>query len=196
MPITSRSEYGMRAMILLAEQRGEDLLSASELSRREHIPLKYLEQLLSELKKAGLVMSFPGARGGYRLARTSVEITVGEVVRALDGAFAPMSCVVDGEREPCAFEEGCKLRPLWSRVHVALHNVLDKTSLHELAAATPTDLRRAAALPLGQAAVHEEPAGGHAEVSPEDPLEDPLEEPAEEPTSEPPRTHCGLMYIL
>lgn len=171
MPITSRSEYGMRAMILLAEQQGDELLSASELSRREHIPLKYLEQLLSELKKGGLVVSFPGARGGYRLARAPGEVTVGEVVRALDGAFAPMSCVVDGEREPCAFEEGCKLRPLWSRVHVALHNVLDKTTLLELAAATPAEGRR----PLPQPVV---------------------EELAEEPAEEAPRTHCGLAYML
>lgn len=180
MPITSRSEYGMRAMILLAEQQGTDLLSASELSRREHIPLKYLEQLLSELKKGGLVTSFPGARGGYRLARASEEITVGEVVRALDGAFAPMSCVVDGDREPCAFEEGCKLRPLWSRLHVALHNVLDKTTLHELAAATPAELRRA--------------SSASALDAPDE--EDALEDPPEEPAEDPPRTHCGLMYML
>lgn len=170
MPITSRSEYGMRAMILLAEQQDKELLSASELSKREHIPLKYLEQLLAELKKGGLVVSFPGARGGYRLARSSAEITVGEVVRALDGAYAPMSCVVDGQREPCAFEEGCKLRPLWSRLHVALHGVLDKTSLHELASAAPTDPRR---------------------------LEGPVpDEPPDEPSEEPPRTHCSLVYML
>ena len=133
MPITSRSEYGMRAMILLAEQQGEDLISASELSRREHIPLKYLEQLLSELKKGGLVVSHPGARGGYRLARNAQKITVGEVVRSLDGPFAPMSCVQEGDRPACAFEVGCKLRPLWSKLHAAVQEVLDNTTLDGLA---------------------------------------------------------------
>lgn len=134
MPITSRSEYGMRAMILLAEQPDNELLSAAELSRREHIPLKYLEQLLSELKKGGLVVSFPGARGGYRLARPAEQVHVGEIVRALDGAFAPMSCVHDGpERTPCAFEEGCRLKPLWSRLYKAVHGVLDDTSLASIA---------------------------------------------------------------
>lgn len=148
MPITSRSEYGMRAMILLAEQLGDELLSASELSRREHIPLKYLEQLLSELKKAGLVASQPGARGGYRLARSSRQITVGEVVRALDGPFAPMSCVEEGERTPCAFEVGCKLRPLWSKLHLAVQDVLERTSLDQLAFTATLELPRIPALPV------------------------------------------------
>lgn len=166
MPITSRSEYGMRAMILLAEQPRDELLSASELSRREHIPLKYLEQLLSELKKGGLVVSFPGARGGYRLARAPEQVTVGEVVRALDGAFAPMSCVHDGpDRTPCAFEEGCKLRPLWSRLYKAVHGVLDETSLSQLAHSTPRD--RA-----------------------------PLPSPPEIEIAEPPNTQCGAIYLL
>jgi len=133
MPITSRSEYGMRAMIVLAEQGADDLLSASELARREHIPLKYLEQLLAELKKAGLLISFPGARGGYRLSRPAPAIQVGEIVRALDGPLAPMNCVSDGERTPCAFEANCKLRPLWSLLHGAVLGVLDHTTLEQVA---------------------------------------------------------------
>lgn len=168
MPITSRSEYGMRAMILLAEQQGEELLSASELSRREHIPLKYLEQLLSELKKAGLVVSQPGARGGYRLSRPAAQTTVGEVVRALDGPFAPMSCVAEGERVPCAFEAGCKLRPLWSKLHGAVREVLEHTSLDQLA---------------------------HTERQPLPELSDPVEgEPEPAPADSTPR--CSISYLL
>ncbi len=177
MPITSRSEYGMRAMIVLAEQGGDDLLSASELSKREHIPLKYLEQLLAELKKAGLLTSFPGARGGYRLARPSSQILVGEVVRALDGPLSPMSCVADGDRTPCAFEAGCKLKPLWSILHGSVQRVLDHTTLEQLATSSPLGMHR------GQA-IAGEPMD---EVAPELPPPG-----AQEPAS--PR--CGLMYMI
>ena len=132
MPITSRSEYGMRAMILLATQLGDDLLSATELSRREHIPLKYLEQILAELKRSGLVQSQAGARGGYRLSRPPAEIPVGAIITALDGPLAPMSCVESGTRPACEFEANCRLRPLWVRLYQAIHGVLDNTMLDEL----------------------------------------------------------------
>lgn len=178
MPITSRSEYGMRAMILLAEQAPDDLVSASEVSRREHIPLKYLEQLLSELKKAGLVASHPGARGGYRLARPASDVPVAEIVRALDGPFAPMSCVADGERPPCAFEANCKLRPLWSRLHLAVHEVLDQTTLAELAAGMRLEARGAAHEVDAPMPELEEAADGGA-----------LPDPAGQP-------HCAILNIL
>lgn len=180
MPITSRSEYGMRAMIVLAEQSGEDLLSASELARREHIPLKYLEQLLAELKKAGLLISFPGARGGYRLARPPAEIPVGDVVRALDGPLSPMSCVAEGERAPCAFEAGCKLKPLWSILHGSVQKVLDHTTLEEVATSSA----------LGGASLAGVRLSSVASPSPETP---PPTEPSEvgEPSA-----RCGLMYMI
>ncbi len=175
MPITSRSEYGMRAMIVLAEQGGDELLSASELSRREHIPLKYLEQLLAELKKAGLLISFPGARGGYRLARPAAQIPVGEVVRALDGPLSPMSCVSDGDRAPCAFEAGCKLKPLWSILHGSVQQVLDHTTLEQVASSgtlTRAPVPELDALPEAPAQIPGPP----------------------EPDASSPR--CGLMYMI
>ena len=175
MPITSRSEYGMRAMIVLAEQGGDDLLSASELSKREHIPLKYLEQLLAELKKAGLLVSFPGARGGYRLARPAGTILVGEVVRSLDGPLSPMSCVSEGDRAPCAYEAGCKLKPLWSILHGSIQQVLDHTTLEQVA--TSGTLRRAPLVEL--------------DALPEPPAE--LPSPPEPDASSP---RCGLMYMI
>jgi Rrf2 family protein len=80
MSITTRSEYGLRALALLAEQLGDERLSASEIARREEIPIKYLEQILSSLKRAGLVQSRAGAHGGYRLTRDPREISVAEVI--------------------------------------------------------------------------------------------------------------------
>ena len=133
MSITSRSEYGLRAMILLAEQLGDELLSAAEISRREHIPVKYLEQLLAELRKADLIVSHAGAKGGYRLARSARSITVGEVVHVLDGPMAPMSCVEEPPTFDCARELRCRLRPLWHTLRVAVSEILDGTTLDQLA---------------------------------------------------------------
>ncbi len=129
MSITTRSEYGLRALVVLAEQLGDERTSASELARREAIPLKYLEQILAELKKSGVVRSHAGARGGYQLARPAREITVGEVIQVLDGSQAPLGCTGptgDGTRARGS------LQVLWQRLHRAMSGVLDNTTLEQL----------------------------------------------------------------
>lgn len=130
MAITTRSEYGLRALVVLAEQLPGELTSAKELARREQIPLKYLEQILSELKKTGFVVSQAGARGGYRLARSAREVVVGDVVRVLDGSQAPMGCTNPSAER--AHAEG-NLQVLWQRLHLAINGVLDGTTLDQLA---------------------------------------------------------------
>jgi len=132
MGITTRSEYGMRAMIVLAERLGDELVSTSELARTAQIPRKYLEQILRDLKAAGLVLSQPGARGGYRLSRPAAQISAGQVVRSLDHTDI-MGCVSDAPAKPCERLFGCSLRPLWQRLQDAMHEVLDATSLDQLA---------------------------------------------------------------
>ncbi len=131
MPFTSRTEYGLRAMVLLAEQLGEEVLSAGEISRREQIPAKYLEQILAELKRAGLLVSTPGARGGYRLARSAADIALADITTALDGPV--QLCRADpGADAPIAQ----RLAPLWERVDGAVFAVLRATTLDQLAFAT------------------------------------------------------------
>jgi len=129
MAITTRSEYGLRALVVLAEQLDDELTSAKELARIEQIPVKYLEQILAELKRAHLVSSQAGARGGYRLSRPARDITVGEVVRVLDGSQAPMGCTTPASGQAPA--EG-NLRVLWQRLHRAINGVLDGTTLEQL----------------------------------------------------------------
>ena len=136
MPITSRSEYGMRAMILLATPFGEERLSASELARRGHIPVKYLEQILAELKRANLVVSHAGARGGYRLARPAREVTAGDVIRVLDGSLLPAGCAGQEESGERDHEVSHNLRPLWARLQQSMDAVLDGTSLEQLSHAS------------------------------------------------------------
>lgn len=134
MAITTRSEYGLRAMVLLAEQFGDELLSAKELARREQIPPKYLEQILAELKRSELVVSQAGARGGYRLSRPAREIQVAQIVSALDG---PVSATPRDRSGDAAI--GQRLRPLWARLDRAMSAVLESTTLDQLRWSTQLD---------------------------------------------------------
>ena len=133
MPITTRSEYGMRAMLLLASGSTGLRMSTTELSDSARIPRKYLEQILRDLKRAGLVRSYAGVRGGYELTRPATEITTGDIIRSLD-SMNVMSCVGKDHSTDAACEQllGCSLRPLWQRLDQAMHEVLDSTTLHQL----------------------------------------------------------------
>lgn len=131
MPITTRSEYGMRAMLMLASEQEGRRMSAGELAERAQIPKKYLEQILRDLKGAGLIRSYAGVRGGYQLTRPTTEITAGEVVRSLD-QMNIMSCVGRVPEPSCDQLLGCSLRPLWQRLYAAMHEVLDSTTLKQL----------------------------------------------------------------
>jgi len=131
MPITTRSEYGMRAMLMLASEHEGRRMSAGELSERAQIPKKYLEQILRDLKGAGLIRSYAGVHGGYQLTRPTTEITAGEVVRSLD-QMNIMSCVGTLPEPSCDHLLGCSLRPLWQRLYSAMHEVLDSTTLQQL----------------------------------------------------------------
>jgi Rrf2 family protein len=132
MNVSTKSEYGLRALIHLAGASGRDAISAREIAERWNVPVKYLEQILKALKEAGLVNSQMGAVGGYRLARPATLITAGEVIRLLDGRLAPMGCVSSYDYEPCEFEPSCGLKTLWARARAALVGVLDQTTIADL----------------------------------------------------------------
>ncbi len=96
MKVSTRVHYGLRAMTELARSYGEQrLLSIAEIARNEDLPLAYLEQLVGELRRAGLVEGTRGVRGGYRLARAPSAITVGDVYRVLEGEVAPVECTAE-----------------------------------------------------------------------------------------------------
>jgi Rrf2 family cysteine metabolism transcriptional repressor len=135
MKVSSRTHYGLRAMTELAKVHGGGALSLSEIASREGMPLPYLEQVIGQLRKAGLVEGTRGAHGGYRLTRSPDEIKVGEIVRVLDGpdATAPVECVADGYVDgSCARDTECLSKPLWGRVKAAMDIVLFTTSLGDL----------------------------------------------------------------
>jgi Rrf2 family protein len=132
MNISTKSEYGLRALIYLASNSGREAIPAREIASRWNVPVKYLEQILKTLKESGLVTSQMGIAGGYRLARPATLITAGEVIRLLDGRIAPMGCVSSYDYEPCEFEDACGLKTLWARARAALVGVLDQTTIADL----------------------------------------------------------------
>jgi len=134
MKVSSRVHYGLRAMTELARSYADGhLLSISEIARSEDLPLAYLEQLVGELRRAGLVEGTRGVRGGYRLSRDPREITVGDVYRVLEGEVAPVECTAEHYLPgACARETNCLSRNIWERVQLAILQVLDSTTLDDL----------------------------------------------------------------
>jgi Rrf2 family cysteine metabolism transcriptional repressor len=138
MIFSSKAEYGVRLMIELGRQVPEHPTSLKAIADAEGLPLAYLEQVVARLRRAGLVMSARGAHGGYWLSRAAEEITMDEVVQALEGSIAPMECFVHDhtERVLCSHEpdagRGCATKLLWTRVQGGIIRSLQTTTLAEL----------------------------------------------------------------
>lgn len=139
MRLSKRGEYGLRAMIELAtwdlENPGQHIVQIKDLAERQKIPVKFLEQILLSLKNAGLLQSKMGIGGGYYLSRPANEITLGQIERVLDGPLAPLRCVSQMAYEPCGCpdEQTCGLRMVMSDVRNAIANILDQTTLADVA---------------------------------------------------------------
>ena len=132
MKLSKRGEYGLRAMIDLADWISEaQVIQIKDIATQEKIPVKFLEQILLTLKNAGLLQSKMGVGGGYYLARPPEEITLGQIVRILDGPLAPIRCVSQMAYEPCDCpdEETCGLRIIMLDVRNAIADILDNTTL-------------------------------------------------------------------
>ena len=110
-------------------------VSLAQIAKEENISLAYLEQLMGILRKKGLVVSTRGARGGYRLAKNPKCITVGEVVRALEGPIAPVDCVSEVDAKcRCDRQVGCPTKVVWERLRDSIADTLDSTTLADLVA--------------------------------------------------------------
>jgi Rrf2 family protein len=135
MKISKRGEYGLRAMMALASQPADNqAVQISLIAQHENIPVKFLEQILLNLKNAGLVNSRMGANGGYYLAHPAAEITLGQIIRILDGPLAPIRCVSQSAYEPCNCPdvENCGLRRVMLQVRNAIADILDHQTLAEV----------------------------------------------------------------
>ena len=119
-------------MVDIALEYGKGRISVNQLAERQGVSVPYLEQLIASLKKAGLVESVRGAAGGYTLARAPEEISVGEVLRALEGTPAILECVgVDGTE--CENVCSCSARPLWLKLQQKIDDVLNTTTIKDMA---------------------------------------------------------------
>lgn len=134
MKLSKRGEYGLRAMIDLVDSSPDDVIPIKDIAERQQIPAKYLEQILLTLKNAGLLNSKIGVSGGYYLAAPPETISLGQIVRVLDGPLAPVRCVSQMAYEPCGCpdEETCGLRLTMLDVRNAIADVLDNTTLADV----------------------------------------------------------------
>lgn len=131
MKLSTKGKYGLKAMVDLAISYGQGCVSASSLAQLQGVSEAYLEQLIASLRKAGLVVSSRGAQGGYTLSREPQSINVGEVLRALEGSTSLMECV--GLETSCGNAGSCTARPLWLKLQQRIDEVLDSTTLWDLA---------------------------------------------------------------
>ena len=139
MRLSKRGEYGIRSMLYLARQtQPEALVQLKHIAEREHIPTKYLEQILLTLRHAGLLHSRLGLHGGYHLAKPAEQISLGQIVRTLDGPLAPVNCVSQVAYEPCDCpdETTCGLRLAMLDVRNQISQVLDNTTLADIVSRT------------------------------------------------------------
>ena len=133
MKLSTRGRYGLRAMYDLAIRYGEGPVPLNSIADRQMVSLPYLEQLMAKLRRAGLVSSSRGAQGGYELAKPPEEITVGDIVRVLEGSFDPVQCLSgDFDHEDCEQLEDCVVRFVWKRLRDCTNRVLDSINLRDL----------------------------------------------------------------
>jgi len=133
MKVSTRGEYGVRAMVTLAKSYGSGPMSITTMAKDSSVPYAYLEQLIVPLRKAGLVQSTRGAQGGYKLSRAPEAIRVGDVYRVMEGPVAPMDCVSeDPADQTCPLIDGCQTRPVWVKVRDSIVDALDSMTLADL----------------------------------------------------------------
>lgn len=135
MRVTSKGHYGLMAIAELAMHEGEGAVPLKVIADRQGLSEHYLEQLFAPLRRAGLVRSVRGAQGGYLLARAPADITVGDVLRALEGSLAPLECATDADLSAlahCTNPVHCLVRDVWQRLHQAVEDVANGITLEDI----------------------------------------------------------------
>jgi len=133
--LTNKTRYALKALIALAAQQDKEAVSIAELAEQEGIPRKFLEVILLELKKMGILQSKRGKAGGYALGKPAEKITLGYVVRMMEGPLAPVPCVSQTayrKCDDCVDEKACGLRLVMKDVRDAIANILDATTLADV----------------------------------------------------------------
>src|SRR3974390_2372745 len=134
MKLSLRGEYALRALLVLGLNYGEPVIRIQTISKEQNIPKRFLEQILNDLKSGGFVQSRRGVAGGYRLARRPEEITLAAVVRHIEGALAPVSCVSEKFYEKCSCpdEARCAIRSVMKEIRQAVVEIAERVTIAEL----------------------------------------------------------------
>ncbi len=132
MKITTKGRYGLRALIDLAQYSEVEPVSINSIASRQGISERYLEQLMTLLKKAGLIKSIRGAGGGYVLAKDTSDISVGDVLRALEGSLEPVECTAFHSENSCEAAGGCVTKYVWQRINESINRTVDEINLKQL----------------------------------------------------------------
>lgn len=131
MKISTKGRYALRMMIDLAEHDAAGFIPLRDISKRQQISAKYLEQIVVQLSRAGFVRSTRGAQGGYQLAKTPTEYTVGDILRITEGSLAPVACL-DHDPNECARAGDCVTLGFWRGLFDAINTYVDATTLDDL----------------------------------------------------------------
>jgi Rrf2 family transcriptional regulator, cysteine metabolism repressor len=132
MSLSQKCQYAIRAIFELSKHYGKGPIRTSEIADAQAVPQRFLENILNELKATGIVESRRGMRGGYLVALNPAELTVGEVIRLIDGPLDPVKCVGDGSNSTCPLQANCSLIRLWDRVKTAVESIYDNTTFRDL----------------------------------------------------------------
>lgn len=132
MLVSQKCQYALRAIFELARRAGQGPVKIAEVAEIQAIPGRFLEVILSQLKQGGFVASQRGSDGGYFLVKKPDEITVGDIIRFMQGPIGPIGCVADPQQEQCPLYGDCAFYPMWDRVRQAVEDVYDKTTLKNL----------------------------------------------------------------
>lgn len=130
--VPQKSQYALRALFELAKNRGEDMVKVADIAKAQAIPPRFLEVILHQLKQGAFVESQRGSDGGYRLIPAPARLTVGEVLRFLQGPVTPVSCLAGDPDSRCPLQSGCVFLPMWERVKTAISEVYDGTTFQDL----------------------------------------------------------------
>ena len=131
MKVSTQGDYGVRALVELANHYGEGPMQSSIIAARQEVPEPYLDQLLTTLRRAGFIRSVRGPQGGHALIRAPDEVKLSEVMEALEGSLAPIACVDDPES--CTKSGGCVQRDVWEQVRDATRAILENVTIGDLA---------------------------------------------------------------
>lgn len=134
MRLSTKGRYGLQAMVDLGVYSKERHVSLKSIAERLSMSENYLEQLMALLKKNKLVVSARGAQGGYALAKNPEEITIGEILRALEGSLAPTTCTCEGNTIHCALDGKCVTKSVWEKIRDSIDRVVDGITLDQLMA--------------------------------------------------------------